>query len=146
MRVGLRVLGWLVLLGLLLIAFAITYSTATGHMTWCFRVKGTVRVNSQETNGYLHANTKRTFLFVTRTDMGSPETYLVPLQGSDWVVDCGKWHPIRFFPIAISDVNPPCSGYDIPMGVRDAPTSPALIARRSVEFTAASGKKIKAEW
>jgi hypothetical protein len=147
MKRVLHVLGWCVFLGVLLIAVGVIHSTAKGHITWLFRVNGTVTVNGQKTDGYLHANTKRTFLFVTRTDGGRPETYLVPLQGPDWVVDCGKWHPIRFFPIPIGDVDPPCSGYDIPNGVKDAPTSSTLVtSRRSVEFSTVSGKKIKAQW
>jgi hypothetical protein len=147
MRKLLRVLGWIVFLCVFLIAFAIVYSTAKGYTTWCFRVNGVVTVNGIKTSGYLHANTKRTFLFLTRTDEGRPETYLVPLQRSDWIIDCGNWHPIRFLPLPIGDVNPPCSGYDTPTGVRDPPANLAVAtSRRSVEFYTASGKKIKAEW
>ena len=143
---ALRRLGWYVFLGVLLIAIGVVYSTARGYSTWVFHVNGTVIVNGQKTDGYLHTNRKRTFLFVTRTDEGRPETYLVPLQGSDWIVDCGTWHPIRFLPVPIGDLNPPCSEYDVPTGVRDAPTSTLTKSRRSVEFSTVSGKKIKAEW
>ena len=147
MRKLLRVLGWIVCLCVLLIAIGLVYATARGHLAWCFRVNGVVTVNGVKTRGYLHANTKRTFLFLTRTDEGQPETYLVPLQGSDWIIDCGNWHPVRFLPIPIRDVNPPCSGYDIPTGVKDAPANSGLItSRRSLEFLTVSGKKIKAEW
>ena len=145
MKAVLRLIGWIVSLGVLLIATAVTYSTVKGRLTWFFRVNGSVLVNGQKTKGYLHANTTKTVLLVTRTDSGSPETYLVPLQGSAWIIDCGHWHPIRFLPVPIGDVNPPCSGYDTPTG--DWPMSPARIpSRRSVEFSTASGKKIKAEW
>lgn len=143
----LRVLGWIIFLGVLLVVGVVVYSTAKGHLTWFFRVNGAVTVNGESTSGYMHANTKRTVLLVTRTDNETPETYLVPLQDSGWIVDCGKWHPFRFLPVPIRDVNPPCSGYDTPTGVRDAPNSfAAITSRRSVEFTTASGKRIKAEW
>jgi hypothetical protein len=146
MRRLLRILGWIVCLAVLLIAINLAYSTAKG-LAWCFRVDGVVIVNGTKTGGYLHANTKRTFLFLTRTDGDQPETYLVPLQNSDWIIDCGTWHPIRFLPVPIRDANPPCSGYDIPVGVRDAPANSTLIrSRRSLEFITVSGKRIKAEW
>jgi hypothetical protein len=147
MKKLLRLLGWIVFLGLLVIAIGLGYSTAKGHSVWCFRVNGVVTVNGIRSNGYLHANTKRTFLFLTRMDENSPETYLVPLQGSDWIIDCGNWHPIRFMPVPMRDIDPPCSNYDTPSGVKDPPESRTLItSRRSVEFSTASGKKIRAEW
>lgn len=147
MRKGFVVLGRLIILTTVLGAVAVVYSTAKGHTIWFFRVNGWVTVDGRQTSGYMHANTKRTALLVTRTDHGRPETYLVPLQDSDFIVDCGNWHPIRFFPVAVGDVNPPCSGYDTPVGVRDAPAYRSLItSRRSVEFSTASGKKVKAQW
>jgi len=126
---------------------ASVYSTAKGYTIWFFRVSGSVTVDGHKTSGYMHANTKRMALLITRTDEGRPETYLVPLQGSHWIADCGNWHPIRFLPVPIGDLNPPCSGYDTPVGARDAPEYRSLItSRRSIEFSTASGKKVKAEW
>lgn len=141
------ILGQLMLMAAVFGVVAVLYSTAKGHTIWFFRVSGSVSVDGHETSGYMHANTKRTALLITRTDEGRPETYLVPVQGSDWIVDCGNWHPIRFLPVPIRDGNPPCSGYDTPVGVRDAPKFRSLItSRRSIEFSTASGKKVKAEW
>lgn len=143
----LRVFACLVCLTLLLIAAGLAYSTAKGYLTWCFRVNGIVSVNGIKNSGYLHANTKRTFLLLTRTDKSRRETYLVPLQGSRWIVDCGDWHPTQFLPVLIGDVDPPCSGYDTPTGVADTPKSQTLITHsHSVEFSTISGKKIRAEW
>ena len=147
MKKLLRVLGWTVLVALVLIVFALAYSTAKGHVAWFFRLDGVVVVDGKMSGGYLHANTNRTILLVTRTDTGRPETYLVPAGDNLMIVDCGDWHPIRFLPTPIGDVNPPCFGYDIPARFADAPTSRTRVtSRRSVEFTTSSGKTIKAEW
>jgi len=142
-----RVFGWLGLATIALAIFALLYSTMKGYTTWYLRVDGVVTVDGQKTTGYLHANTNRTLLLVTRTDQGQPETYLVPLRNNEMIIDCGNWHPIRFLPLPIGDVNPPCSGYDVPTGVRDGPRSGTVVtSRRSVEFSTSSGRKIKAEW
>lgn len=110
-------------------------------------MNGEVVVDGQTNWGYLHANTNHTILLVTRTDTSRPETYLVPVGDNEMIIDCGDWHPIRFLPIPVGNVNPPCSGYDVPTKFTDAPTSRTRItSRRSVEFTTASGKTIKAEW
>ena len=147
MKKLLHVLGWTLLVAVVLIAFAVAYSTAKGHLAWFFRVNGEVVVDGQTNRGYLHANPNHTILLVTRTDSGRLETYLVPVGDNEMIIDCGDWHPIRFLPIPVSDVNPPCSGYDTPTKFTDAPTSRTRIrSRRSVEFTTASGKTIKAEW
>lgn len=142
----LRVLIWIVCVGILLTAAILVYSTAKGYTKWYFRVNGVVQVDGR-TNGYLHANSERTLLLVTRTDGVRPETYLVPLRDSEMIVDCGAWHPIRFLPTPVGDINPPCSGYDTPTRFMDAPASwSRRTSPRSVEFSTASGKKIKAEW
>lgn len=115
-------------------------------MIWYFRVNGVVTVNGESTSGYLHANTSRTLMLVTRTD-DRRETYLVPLRDNQMIVDCGDWHPIRFLPIPVGGANPPCAGYDIPTKSTDAPTSLTRVtSRKSIEFTTASGKKVKAEF
>jgi len=142
-----RFLGSLIFLALLL-AGAMWYSTAKGYTTWYFRVSGQVTVDGHNTSGYLHANTERTLLLLTRTDEAKPETYLISLVHRKLIFDCGGWHPIRFFPMPIGDLNPPCSFFTVdPAKVVDAPVSATLVlSRRSVEFSTASGKKVKAEW
>lgn len=147
MKKLLSALACIAFAAVLLIACAIAYSTAKGYITWYFRVNGAVTVDGKKTSGYLHANTARTLLLVTRTDESQPETYLVPLRNSEMIIDCGEWHPIRFLPAPIGDVNPPCTRYDVPTGVRDGPASPTLMtSRRSIAFSTTSGKKVRAEW
>ena len=146
MKKLLRVIGWLFALVVIVIAFAMVHSTANGYIRWYFRVGGTVTVDGRKT-GYLHANTTRTMLLVTRTDESRPETYLVPLPDRRFITDCGDWHPIRFLPMPIGDINPPCSIFTDPATVQDAPVNSTLsTSRRSIEFLTASGKRIKAEW
>ena len=144
----LRIFGWLVFAAMALVLSALLYSTMKGQTTWYLRVNGAVTVDGQKTTGYLHANTSRTFLLITRTDLDRPETYRVPVRDNEMIIDCGNWHPIRFFPTPIGDVNPPCSFFFTdPTEARDAPIQSTLIRRRnSVEFSTASGKKINAEW
>ena len=145
MKKLLRTLGWILFAGLMLATSAIVYSTARGYMTWYFRVNGSVTVNGEKA-GYLHANTQRTVLLITRTDGSRPETYLVPIASSKSILDCGHWRPVRFLPIAIGDLNPPCWFSD-PKAVMDAPVASTLVSsRRSVAFSTVSGKKVKAEW
>jgi hypothetical protein len=147
MKKLLRIFGWLVLAVVTAAISLLLYSTTKGHTSWFLRVNGVVTVDGQKTNGYLHANTNRTLLLVTRTDLGRPETYLVPVRANEMIIDCGDWHPIRFLPVPIGDLNPPCSGYDTPTGVKDGPKSWSVVtSRRSVEFYTTSGKKIRAEW
>ena len=142
-----RILGWLILAGMMLAAFSLVYSTAKGYMTWFFRVNGQVTVDGHKTAGYMHANTERTILLLTRTDGLRKETYLVPLGEGRNIFDCGDWHPIRFLPIAMGDLGPGCSPFADPAKVIDAPINKTLVHRRSsIEFLTASGKKIKAEW
>ncbi len=143
-----QILGSVILVGFLLLAVAMVYSTSKGYMRWYFRVSGRVTVDGNATSGYLHANTQRTLLMLTRTDASRPETYLVTLEGDQAVIDCGQWHPIRFIPFPVGHLNPPCSVFTVePTKVADAPVSKTLVRRRqSVEFSTSSGKKIKAEW
>lgn len=138
----------MILVAVLVLALAMIYSTARGYMKWYFRVNGQITVDGHATSGYMHANTERTLLILTRTDQSRPETYLVALEHGKGIIDCGQWHPIRFVPFPVRDVNPPCSGFVVdPAMVIDAPVPNSLIlGRRSVEFSTSSGKKIKAEW
>lgn len=146
MKTALRTLGWIILICILLTIIFTVYSTAKGYMTWYFRVDGTVEVNGERTSGYLHANTQRSVLLITRTDEHQPETYLVVITSPKSILDCGAWHPVRFLPTPIRDLNSTCS-YTNPTTVMDAPVPSSLIfSRRFVEFSTASGKKIKAEW
>jgi hypothetical protein len=143
MRTLLKVLGWLVLVAVLVVASRELYF---GNTTWYFRVNGQVTVDGHKTTGYLHANVRRTALLVTRTDAVRPETYLVSLGDEKAILDCGRWHPTRFLPSPIGDINPPCFLSD-PKEIADAAISATLkFEPRSVEFSTASGKKVKAEW
>lgn len=131
----------------LLIAISEVYSTYNGYTKWYFRVNGSVTIDGRQTTGYLHADTQKTVLLLTRTDEPRKETYLVPLQGSTKIIDCGDWNPLRFLPTAIGDMSPGCSFFTDPARVADAPIDSSLmLRRRSVEFRTASGKKVKAEW
>jgi hypothetical protein len=141
------ILFWFVFVGLIVAAAAMLYSTERGYMTWYFRVNGRVTVDGQPTSGYLHANTQKTILLLTRTDASRPETDLMPLDPHQPMLDCGEWHPIRFLPMAVGDLNPPCSGFTDPARVHDPPVGKTLVrAPRSVEFSTVSGRKIKGEW
>lgn len=148
MKKVLRALGWVVFALFVSAAGSVVYATANGRLVWYFRVNGEVTLDGKKTSGYLHANTQRTILLITRTDRSSPETYLVPLQGRKTIVDCGEWHPIRFLPVPVDDVNPLCTVFTVgPAKILDPPLNATIISgRRSVEFSTASGKKVKAEW
>jgi len=146
MKIFFRILGSLVLTGIVLVLVSVIYSTVKGYTTWYFRVNGNVTVDGHKTSGYMHANTARTILLLTRTDGTNPETYQILLSYGKGINDCGGWNPPRFFPIAIGDVDPPCLIVD-PAKVIDAPLARTLVhERRSVQFSTASGKKVKAEW
>ena len=145
----LRILGRLFFAATLLFIVAVIYSTKAGYTQWYFRVDGVVTVDGHKTSGYLHANTQKTILLVTRTDEGRPETYLVPLVTSYTIFDCGRWHPLRLLPIPMGDVSPPCLMLDKSQAaeVQDAALNPSLVrAGRSIQFSTASGKKVRAEW
>lgn len=135
-----------VIAALLLVA-AIVYSTWRGYTRWYFRVDGQVLVNGQKTTGYLHANTDKTILLLTRTDDSRPETYLVSLGPTKTIIDCGEWHPLRFLPFPIGDLNPPCSMFTDPAKIHDpAATATATTGRNFIEFSTTSGKKVRAQW
>ena len=153
-----KVVSFLIGVGIILAAVALIYSTATGHTTWYFRVDGHVSVDGQLTTGYLHANTERTILLVTRTDAEKPETYLISLGKTKEIFDCGEWHPMRFLPLPVGDLTPTCPGFgagtsktgDLSTGnasMEDAPLGKTLaFGRRSVEFSTNRGRKVRAEW
>ena len=147
MKSPFQILGWLIVLGILLVVGATVYSTARGYTTWYFRVNGRVMVDEHQTTGYMHANTQQTILLITRTDGPRKETYLVPIGKSRTIFDCGDWHPVRFLPFAVGGVSQTCSPFTDPATVVDAPIDKTLVReRRSVEFSTASGKKIRAEF
>jgi len=142
------IVGRVILLTGIFFAVAMVYSTAKGYTIWYFRVSGSVTVDGRETSGYMHANAQRNILLITRTDGSRPETYLVSAKNGAPVLDCGDWHPIRLLPVPIGDVNPPCSVLNQkPESVIDPPVDSTQVRRRrSVEFSTASGKRVKAEW
>ena len=143
----LRIVSSIALPALLLGAFALLYSTAKGSTTWFVRVNGQVFVDDRPTSGYIHANTDRTILLVTRTDGKEAETYLVPVTDRAAILDCGEWSPVRFIPNPVRDVNPPCSPDADTTKTSDAPISSTLVREgRFVSFSTATGKKIKAQW
>ena len=144
----LRALGRIALLALLLAVASILYSTWRGYIRWYFRVDGQVLVNGQETTGYLHANTEKSILLLTRTDDSRPETYLVTLGPTKTAFDCRQWHPLRFLPFPAGHENPPCSAFTIdPLKVHDPPTTATVNSGRNfVEFSTSSGKKVRGQW
>jgi hypothetical protein len=148
MKTFLRVLGRIAVIAALFLVAAIVYSTWRGYTRWYFRVDGQVLVNGQKTPGYLHANTDKTILLLTRTDDSRPETYLVSLGRTKTIIDCGEWHPLRFLPFPIGDLSLPCSGFNIdPAKIHDPPTTAAATTGRNfIEFSTTSGKKVRAQW
>lgn len=143
----LGVLGWIVLVTLLLAVGAVGYSTWSGDAHWYFRVNGQVAVDGRETTGYMHANTDKTLLLLTRTDEARPETYLVSLAPPTTVVDCGEWHPLRFVPFPVR-ANPPCTLSTVNSAkVHDPPASANITTGRNfIEFSTTLGKKVRAQW
>jgi hypothetical protein len=148
MKKLLRALGAIVFLGLLFVGGSLAYSTWRGYTRWYFRVNGKVVVNGRQTSGYLHANTDKTLLMLTRTDEARPETYLISLGTTKRVFDCGEWHPLHFLPSPVGDVNPPCTAFTVdPTKVHDPPTAATpTTGRNFIEFSTASGKKVRAQW
>jgi hypothetical protein len=148
MKALLRILGVVISFAVVLLVISTVYVTATGRLTWYFRVNGVVSIDGQTTSGYMHANTQRTILLITRTDGKRPETYLVSVGDGKPISDCGDWRPIRFFPFPVGDVNPPCLLPPVdPAKVLDAPLPKTMLHdRRSIEFSTASGRRVKAEW
>lgn len=152
MKSFLRALGRIAFLALMLAVGAIVYSTWRGYMRWYFRVDGQVLVNGHKTTGYLHANTDKTILLLTRTDDSRPETYLIFLGPKKTVFDCAEWHPLRFLPTPIGDLNPPCPVVTVDRindsaKFHDPPTTAtATTGRNFIEFSTTSGKKVRAQW
>ncbi|HKV81878.1 MAG TPA: hypothetical protein VJP02_27270 [Candidatus Sulfotelmatobacter sp.] len=147
MKTFFHALGRIAFLALLLAVGAIVYSTWRGYIRWYFRVDGQVLVDGQKTTGYLHTNTGKTILLLTRTDNSRPETYLVSLGPTKTIIDCGEWHPLRFLPFPIGDLNPPCSKFTDPVKIHDPPTTATATAgRKFIEFSTTSGKKVRAQW
>lgn len=147
MKTALRILGSIVLVGILLGALVLLYSTLQGYITWYFRVNGQVLVDGRQTSGYMHANTGRTTLLITRSDGARNETYLIPVADHATVLDCGNWSPIHFVPTPVKATTPPCSVSPDPASNPDPPVSATLVREgRFVSFSTASGKKVKAEW
>jgi hypothetical protein len=153
MRRLVRVLGTGILLGLLLFAGLLSYSTWRGYTHWYFRVNGDVIVNGQQTTGYLHASTDKTLLLLTRTDDSQRETYVislgqVSLGGEGAVADCGGWHPVRFLPYAVGHWNSPCSASTVDAVKPHDPPVPATLTtgRNFIQFSTASGKKVRGQW
>jgi hypothetical protein len=148
MKKFIRALGVIVFLSLLLAFASLAYSTWRGYIRWYFRVDGKVLVNARETSGYLHANSQKTILLLTRADDSRPETYLISLGPTKTVFDCGAWHPLRFLPFPVGDVNPPCTVLTVePTKVHDPPTSGTVTTGRNfIEFSTASGKRVRGEW
>jgi hypothetical protein len=148
MKKFLRALGVILFLGLLFVVGSLAYSTWRGRITWYFRINGQVVVNAAETSGYLHANSQKTILLLTRTDDSRPETYLVSLGPTKTVLDCGDWHPVRFLPFPVADVNPPCTVSTVdPAKLHDPPDTASVTSGRNfVEFSTTSGKKVRGQW
>ena len=148
MKTLLRALGRIAILALLFVIVSIVYSTWRGYIRWYFRVDGQVLVNGQKTTGYLHANTDKTILLLTRTDDSRPETYLVSLGPTKTIIDCGEWHPLRFLPFPVGHSNPPCLAFAIdPTKIHDPPAkATATTGRNFIEFSTTSGKKVRAQW
>jgi hypothetical protein len=148
MKKLLRLLGVIVVLALLLAVGSLAYSTWRGTISWYFRVNGQVAVNGRQTSGYLHANSEKTILLLTRTDDSRPETYLVSLGPTKTVFDCGDWHPVRFLPFPVAAVNPPCTASNVdPAKLHDPPAIATVTSGRNfIEFSTTSGKTVRGQW
>ncbi len=134
-------------LGALLVAGGTLYATWTGHLHWYFRVNGNVLVDGKGTSGYLHANTDKTLLLLTRTDQNRRRTYLINLDGASRIISCGEWNPPRFLPLPVLDITTLCSGLDEAIPGIDTPLEKTLVRERTyLEFSTASRHTVKAEW
>ncbi len=144
----LHVLGRVLIVGIVLFATAVVYATMRGSIDWYFRADGQVLVDGKKTSGYMHTNTERTVLLITRADGSRPETYLVPTKQGPPILDCGMWHPVRFLPFPVGRAGPPCGmAAPDPAKLADAPVAAGPVySRRSIEFSTASGRRVKAEW
>ncbi len=148
MKKVIRALGVILFVGLLFAVGSLAYSTWRGTINWYFRVNGQVVVNGRETSGYLHANSQKTILLLTRTDDSRPETYLISLGPTRTVFDCGDWHPLRFLPFPVGDVHLPCTAStNDPAKVRDPPAVATVTSGRNfIEFSTTSGTKVRGQW
>jgi hypothetical protein len=135
------------LVGVVFLA-ALLLAVSAFHSRWYFRVNGQVVVNGHSTTGYLHADAGKTFLMLTRTDGPKPETYLISSETKTGVLDCGEFHPPRFLPFPDGHLNPPCSFFNgDSVRFQDAPISATLTTGRNfIEFSTASGKKVRGQW
>jgi hypothetical protein len=140
-----RVLGVILFVGLLFLIGSLAYSTWRGTISWYFRVDGQVVVNGHETTGYMHANTDKTLLLLTRTDDAKAEAYLVSLGPTKTVTDCGEGHPVRFLSFPVE--NPPCSVFNVnPLKIHDPASANVTTGRNFIEFSTRSGKKVRGQW
>ena len=85
---------------------------------------------------------------LTITMSSERETYLIAFGDHHDIVDCGQFHPPHYYPVAIGDVTPPCSVFNIDWAqVREPPQRRTLKTNpNSVEFLTTSGHAIRAEW
>jgi hypothetical protein len=133
---------------LLVIALALTYSTAHGYMTWWVWSRGSVSVRGVS-SGYLHVNWKHPMVIITRTDLHPSQSYLVWIGEKNTLIHCGEWHAPRVPVFPIGDVNPPCSIFsnrdDMPSA--DDPVASTLTARPGfVKFQTVQGNRVVASW
>jgi hypothetical protein len=134
---------------LVLITLAVAYSTCSGYMVWYLPIRSRIFLDDHETEGYVHrCLTDHRLVMITIRNNPKPETYLVWLEHRHNIVDCGQFHPPPYLPIPIGDLSPPCSMFNIdPTEVRDPPMTQTLLTTpMSVEFSTASGHKIRAQW
>jgi len=147
-KLALKVVGLLLFAFVLLIAAALTYSTAHGYMGWWFWSSGSVAIDGSG-HGYIHINKQHSAVIITRTDSRPRQSYLVALSGREWIIHCGEWQAPRFPAFPIGDVNPPCSifsnGADMPTA--DNPKVDTLkTGPHSLEFETVQGHRISASW
>src|SRR5258708_14158869 len=96
---------------LILVGFAMAYSTVRGYTVWFLKIPNTViTVNGTQRKGWLHKTSDGRAVFFTRADSGKSETY--DLAFVDDVngrgLSCGTWVAPRLPLFAVGDVNPPC--------------------------------------
>jgi hypothetical protein len=143
-----KAIGGVLVFLVILITFALAYSTKNGFTTWWFWSGGSVTVDGVR-SGYLHRSWDRAAVIITRTDSKPSQSYLVWVPGKKFLIHCGEWHAPRLPAFPIGDVNPPCSvlsnGSNMPTA--DNPVDSTLIGRPgSVEFYTVQGKKVTASW
>jgi len=132
----------------LLLVIGLAYSTVQGYTTWWFRRTGLVTVDGVP-NGYLHRNSKRSAVIITRSDLSPKQSYLVDLSGSKFLLHCGEWHAPRVPAFPIGDLSSPCSIFNngTDMVTADNPLFSTLVVRpNAVEFSTTQGRKVAASW